>query len=478
MATYDGAIAYDSSTDAYGGTAGMAFFRPKVNSNFSDITSSGGASKAWTRSGTTATITDTLNNMTAGDIISVTVSSDTAAIPLGDYTVQSIGSGVFTITCLNDGGASGTITYAAYVWYDAATNGNRLLAKPDANSDVTITRGTCTCTGNEACIFLTVSASQTLNIATYNFVNSSLATILGTIQIGISADTGWTTAGIDLQDVGIINVTTTSKINNSGMFDAGATARTWLTTNRTGIYVQTGNGNCRAPSVNNQNGWISYTLNEGVTANLIGTYALSATNIGTVGNTTIVLNGIIQTNGNIFYMSTVAAGSLTIGANFDYVGTGSWHMKIVYGTTWTNNKTGPLSGTGIYRMVGYNGTGNVLIPNMNTPLMALYFNTFNTTSGQTTVFTFDSGTHYYRAITTAHQGGAGATCKMDASVNNPNLVIAGGIDLNANGSLTLSYVKGTGTWTLGETSGTINFRGASMESIVVNDTIDNATKTN
>ncbi len=72
-------------------------------------------SVAWTRSTTTVSATLVSNNLRVGDLIQVTVSSDTSAIPLGYYSVTAAGS-PFTFTCLNAGGASGTITYQYIAW--------------------------------------------------------------------------------------------------------------------------------------------------------------------------------------------------------------------------------------------------------------------------------------------------------------------------------------------------------------------------
>lgn len=69
------------------------------------------SAQAWTRSTTTATVTSTAHGMKTGDIISVTVTSDAAAIVLGQKSITVLTSSTFTFTCLNAGGASGTLTY-------------------------------------------------------------------------------------------------------------------------------------------------------------------------------------------------------------------------------------------------------------------------------------------------------------------------------------------------------------------------------
>lgn len=69
------------------------------------------AGVSWTRATTTATITSTGHKMRTGDLINVTVTSDTGAIVLGQKTITATTSNAFTFTCLNAGGASGTLTF-------------------------------------------------------------------------------------------------------------------------------------------------------------------------------------------------------------------------------------------------------------------------------------------------------------------------------------------------------------------------------
>lgn len=65
----------------------------------------------WTRATTTASLTVTANhNLKTGDLITVAVSSDIAAITLGTKTVTSVYGNIITFTCLNAGAASGTLT--------------------------------------------------------------------------------------------------------------------------------------------------------------------------------------------------------------------------------------------------------------------------------------------------------------------------------------------------------------------------------
>lgn len=70
------------------------------------------AAVAWTRSTTTATITSPAHGLRTGDLINVGTTSDAAAIIKGQKTITATTSNAFTFTCLNAGGASGTLTFA------------------------------------------------------------------------------------------------------------------------------------------------------------------------------------------------------------------------------------------------------------------------------------------------------------------------------------------------------------------------------
>jgi len=85
------------------------------------------AAASWTRTTTTATITTTrAHGFTIGQVLSVTVTSDASAIPIGNVTITAVGSTTtFTFTCLNAGGASGTLTIGV------AVNPNQLANRGD-----------------------------------------------------------------------------------------------------------------------------------------------------------------------------------------------------------------------------------------------------------------------------------------------------------------------------------------------------------
>lgn len=69
------------------------------------------AGVSWSRTTTTATITSASHGLRTGDLINVTVTSDTAAIVLGQKTITATTSNAFTFTCLNAGATSGTLTF-------------------------------------------------------------------------------------------------------------------------------------------------------------------------------------------------------------------------------------------------------------------------------------------------------------------------------------------------------------------------------
>lgn len=91
-----------AQTAIYGSHFQDYFIKP-VTSNLS--------AQSWSRTTTTATVTSNSHGLRTGMIINVTVSSDTAAIVLGLKTVTVLTANTFTFTCLNAGGASGTLTY-------------------------------------------------------------------------------------------------------------------------------------------------------------------------------------------------------------------------------------------------------------------------------------------------------------------------------------------------------------------------------
>jgi len=91
-----------AQTSVYG-THWFDYWTNEVSPNLS--------AQAWTRVTTTATVTSTDHGLRTGVLINVTISSDTAAIILGNKTVTVLTKDTFTFTCLNAGAASGTLTF-------------------------------------------------------------------------------------------------------------------------------------------------------------------------------------------------------------------------------------------------------------------------------------------------------------------------------------------------------------------------------
>ncbi|MGZ8924258.1 MAG: hypothetical protein ACXW2E_00110 [Nitrososphaeraceae archaeon] len=88
---------------------------PVYGSSWLDIytgyNSTNTSSQSWSRTTTTATVTANDHKLRTNDRISVTSSSSVAAIVLGIKTVTVLSENTFTFTCLNAGGASGTLSY-------------------------------------------------------------------------------------------------------------------------------------------------------------------------------------------------------------------------------------------------------------------------------------------------------------------------------------------------------------------------------
>lgn len=64
----------------------------------------------WTRATTTATVTHTAHGLITGNAVNVVITSDAAAIVLGQKSVTVTGVDTYTFACLNAGAASGTIS--------------------------------------------------------------------------------------------------------------------------------------------------------------------------------------------------------------------------------------------------------------------------------------------------------------------------------------------------------------------------------
>ncbi len=77
----------------------------------------------WSRTGTTVTVTTTYaHNLTTGDVVDVSASSDNTAVPLGDETVTVTGATTFTFAVPGAGGTGGgggdTLTFIPEGFWD------------------------------------------------------------------------------------------------------------------------------------------------------------------------------------------------------------------------------------------------------------------------------------------------------------------------------------------------------------------------
>lgn len=73
----------------------------------------GGSNLAWTRSGTTVTVTENSHGLRTGYKIPVTNASNPASIPVGIYNVTKIDNNTFSIQGVDAGALAGTISYSA-----------------------------------------------------------------------------------------------------------------------------------------------------------------------------------------------------------------------------------------------------------------------------------------------------------------------------------------------------------------------------
>ena len=83
----------------------------------------GGQNIAWTRSGTTITITKTNHIISTNHVVPITATSDPTALPIGLYTATRIDANTYTIQGVNAGGTTGTVSWSAGSTYKPNLNG-------------------------------------------------------------------------------------------------------------------------------------------------------------------------------------------------------------------------------------------------------------------------------------------------------------------------------------------------------------------
>ena len=414
------------------------YFRPVVDANWSDTTKDGAAGVAWARSTTTITITATLGSLAVGDIVAITNSSDTDALPNGDYAVGAIGSGTFDITGFDTGAASGTTDWTAYVWYDAASAGNKHAGKPTSSNDVTITRQTCALSGNEAAASVAINASRTLDLATYNLAVTGATAVSGTLKIGVSADTGLTTAGLTINTGGKGNFQTGSKINNSSNFAAPAEA--WMTASNRGTYNQTGSGTY----VNATSSlFYSFTISGGTLT--IGTSSFLT---GPDGGKEFVMSDSavlsLTASAYIGASASVTGHNITIGSGCDITGAGAV-LFYATSTNYVNNRATAFSLTGTAGTATGSGVLNLTMPAWDFSNANVLIDGSSSASDSRII---TAGTLKCKNLTTRASGTTPFT--VSCSTGNPSFVVTGNIAFDQY----TTWTRGTGTWDLSSASST------------------------
>lgn len=95
-------------------------------------------SATWARTGTVVTITKTTHGLIDGDVITLTISSAVAALPLGIYTITKLTVDTFTVVGLSAGATTGTCTYNNYS-YSTTTGKITIVGTLTAGDSFTFT---------------------------------------------------------------------------------------------------------------------------------------------------------------------------------------------------------------------------------------------------------------------------------------------------------------------------------------------------
>jgi hypothetical protein len=432
------------------------YFRPIIDANYSDITKGGASSASWSVSGTVATVTATLNSLATGDIIAITNSTGTTDIPNGDYAVTAIGSGTFSFTCPGGGSGSGTADWTAYVWYDAASSGNKQSSKPSSSDAVTITRQFCALSGHEAAASVTIDAGLKLSMSTFNLDMAGALTVNGTHSMGASSGTGLTCAGISFSGTTTRDWDASAVINNAGNYSVGGTCASVVSR---GKYTQTENGTFSSLS---PNGTVrAFTLDNGKTL----TIGANGTYITDIASDFTVINGTLGVGTYVATIGAKSTGYITFGANSDVTGSGYLMFYAIYGCAFTNLKTAAFSITGKAYIRTASATNNLVMPAWDFSNAEVGIIGANVANYNRYIL---SGTLKCKTLRIAAY--STTPYKVHCS-DNPNMSVTNAVTVDAYCS---EYNKGTGTITLdGAAAGTdlINFAGLSVEDIIVNNTV-------
>ena len=231
-----------------------------------------------------------------------------------------------------------------------------------------------------------------------------------------------------------------------------------------------------------------------------GNFANSST-AWTANASTVVMTGTTKTitssNADDFFNLTIATGASTSNVgNIDIAG-----VMLIEGTHAQNtnslrmNGTGDLQITSTGSLSGSAGQliflldssctqqdGSITVNTMqvlsrhltaSNSLVAAQYDSatvdFQNSDALTRNIELQSGTYIFTGTVLIRNTNAGGTYNFVNSTNNPNIEFRGGVTLSASAG-TLNYTKGTGTITLGGSSGTqtINFFDKTVEDIVIN----------
>lgn len=385
--------------------------------------------------------------------------------------VKSVTNNTYTISNNTNSPSfviSGAVSVDSYCTWTKGTGTITLFDGTSVNIDlngasekediiVNCTGITKTLTSDLSTESLTITAG-TLDITTLALTSSGASSITGTLKIGTSAGTGFTSAGITLNSGSRMDMQTGSKVNNSSYFTAPN--ETWMTTLNTGHYRQTGSGSYNA--LYTWSRFYSATIDEGVTFSPVANSQI--TNWGSGGTTTI--NGIIAMPASgVFVIGCNATGTVIFGVNSNITGSASSLVfDTVDGCVLTNNRTTAFSFTGTVRNSygsGYD-VSSLIFPAWNFE-NATYAKAIDT---NTSTKYLSAGTLIAASISAPALGGG--TTTFNHSKYNPNIVCKGAISLEP-GAGTLNYIKGTGTITIYDgTASNINFNSKSVENIVHN----------
>jgi hypothetical protein len=292
-------------------------------------------------------------------------------------------------------------------------------------------------------------------MATYNLANSSTTSVSGTLQIGVSADSGLTTTGVTFANGSTGNFQTTSKMSCSGNFVVD-NSDIWTTFN-TLTYTQTGSGNMSNPDGQNQ--FYSFTQDAGTTITCTG-----GCRITDRSSMLYTQNGTINVNGNTIYIGAdINTGSLTFGANSDFTGAGTVAFRSTYGTNYTYSKTGAFSFTGSLFFRGKSATNSAAFTgdwsNCSKLELVSDQSSGNWTMMKCGAYTLDQGSD---------------VLTVDNATHDPDFEVSGTIDFDDDTG-TITYNKGSGTIKLTGTNQSIDFFGLDVEPVWSSANIGNVT---